>query len=100
MIELSISCVWLACLSAYLCSENQRLISTPLHKVLGWAGYAALMTIAYLFAVNLYSSSVALLVILASMMMSWLCIVLINGHRFLKALAGLVPVFLIFLFVV
>lgn len=95
MIEVSVILIWLGCLSAYLSSTKQNLISAPFHKGLGWTGFIALLMAALIFTSIFYSVVVSSLFTLAVLMFSWISIVLIQGHKTLKVLPSVALVFLV-----
>jgi hypothetical protein len=93
MIELSIICVWFACLSTYLSSANQNIIIKPLNKGLAWAIFLVLLSMSSILINTVYPISVSLLFVLALVMFCWVSIVLIHGHKSLRVL----PAFMLIL---
>ena len=86
MLEVSVICVWLGCLSAYLASENQKFIAIKLKKRLGWVGFIALISGAIINACIVYSLIISLLIVFTLVMLCWVCIVIFNGHKSLRVL--------------
>lgn len=84
MLEVSVICVWLGCLSAYLSSENQKFITVKLKKKLGWTGFAILVLAATVNANMVYSLIVSSLIVFILVMLCWVCIVMFNGHKSLR----------------
>lgn len=90
MLEISIICVWLGCLSAYLSSKNQNVTILQFNKALGWTGFTALILAAIINASTSYSLIVSLLIVLMLVMLCWVCIVLLHGHKSLRVIPNLI----------
>ena len=90
MLEISIICIWLGCLSAYLCSENQNVTAVQFKKALGWTGFIVLILAAIINTSMNYSLIVSLLMVLALVMICWVCVVLLHGHMSLRVIPNLI----------
>jgi hypothetical protein len=90
VLEISIICVWLGCLSAYLSSENRKITTVQFKNALGWTGFIALILAATINSSMNYSLIVSILMILALIMLCWVCIVLLHGHKSLRVIPNLI----------
>ncbi len=83
---LAIIFLWLGCLSAFLGSEQQQLLTTKISKKLSLTVFSVLVLASWLLFTAVYSGVIAALLILSLVMVMWLVIVFVLGHLSIKLL--------------
>ncbi|MCJ8320610.1 MAG: hypothetical protein MJK12_13310 [Colwellia sp.] len=81
---LAIIILWLACLSAFLGSEQQQLLTTRLSKKLSLTIFIVLVLASWLLFCGVYSGVIAALLVLSLVMVMWLTIIFVLGHLSIK----------------
>lgn len=69
-----------ACLSTYMASTRQRLLSSPLNKQLAWIVFVLLQLASTVLLANIYGLIAAALLILMMVMCLWTALVLASAH--------------------